>query len=191
MVTSNLLYSRETRAIIGCMYDVFNSMPRFAEEALYQEAVEVALYDAGIPYESQKEIHPQFHGRRLAHTYRPDLICYGKIVVELKAVSQLLPAHFGQLRNYMGLLRMRVGLLVNFHAFPLVDIKRLYLGDLTDAGSVTDIAQEAPARTKVEAGACGRLAPQSGNPASPRKPATFRPRGESSTIVAPKAQYNL
>ena len=82
-----------------CIYDVFDSMPRYAEEALYQEALEIALVDAGIPFESQKEICPEFHGRKMKHTYRPDLICYGKIVVELKATRSLLPQHFGQLRN--------------------------------------------------------------------------------------------
>lgn len=74
-------------------------MPRYAEEALYQEALEIALVDAGIPFESQKEICPEFLGRKMKHTYRPDLICYGKIVVELKATRSLLPQHFGQLRN--------------------------------------------------------------------------------------------
>lgn len=48
---------------------------------------------------TQKEICPEFHGRKMKHTYRPDLICYGKIVVELKATRSLLPQHFGQLRN--------------------------------------------------------------------------------------------
>ena len=105
-----------------------------------EEALEIALTDAGIPFESQKEICPEFHGRRMEHSYRPDLICYGKIVVELKAAKGLLPQHFGQLRNYLGLLCMQVGLLVNFHGYPNVDIRRVYLNDMNEQGNVEDVA---------------------------------------------------
>ena len=140
MKSNALLYADETYAINRCIYDVFDSMPRYAEEALYQEALEIALADAGIPFESQKEVCPQFHGRKMEHSYRPDLICYGKIVVELKAAKRLLPQHFGQLRNYLGLLDMRVGLLVNFHGYPNVEIHRIYLNTMNDIGNVEDIA---------------------------------------------------
>ena len=140
MKSNDLLYSDETYAINRCIYDVFDSMPRYAEEALYQEALEIALVDAGIPFESQKEIRPEFHGRKMAHSYRPDFICYGKIVVELKAASALRPEYFGQLRNYLGLLGMHVGLLVNFHGYPNVDIRRVYLRDMNEQGRVEDIS---------------------------------------------------
>ena len=139
MKSNALLYADETYAINRCIYDVFDSMPRYAEEALYQEALEIALADAGIPFESQREIYPEFHGRKMVHSYRPDLICYGKIVVELKAAKGLLPQHFGQLRNYLGLLGMRVGLLVNFHGYPNVDIRRVYLKDMNSKGSVEEV----------------------------------------------------
>ena len=140
MKSNALLYADETYAINRCIYDVFDSMPRYAEEALYQEALEIDLADAGIPFESQREIYPEFHGRKMVHSYRPDLICYGKIVVELKAAKGLLPQHCGQLRNYLGLLGMRVGLLVNFHGYPNVDIRRVYLDDMSEQGSVEDVA---------------------------------------------------
>lgn len=140
MNSNALLYAEETYAINRCIYDVFDSMPRYAEEVLYQEALEIALADAGIPFESQKEICPKFHGRKMAHSYRPDLLCYGKIVVELKAAKSLLPQHFAQLRNYLGLLGMHVGLLVNFHGYPNVDIRRIYLNDMRERGNVEDVA---------------------------------------------------
>ena len=140
MKNAALLYADETYAINRCIYDVFDSLPRYADESLYQEALEISLADAGIPFEAQKEIVPTFHGRKLTHTYRPDIICYGKLVVELKAVKQLIPAHFAQLRNYLGLLDMRVGLLVNFHGYPNVEIRRIYLNDKNSAGQEENIA---------------------------------------------------
>ena len=191
MNTDDLLYHDETRAIIGCIYEVFNSLPRFVEEALYQEALEIALADAGIPFEAQKEIHPSFHGRNLTHTYRPDIICFGRIVVELKAVTQLLPAHFGQLRNYMGLLGLRVGLLVNFHATPVVEVKRLYLADMADAGQVSTPDAHDGATAEAEGQACADAG---------RREAAIRPGGrnasplpspqESPPIVVPQGTVN-
>jgi GxxExxY protein len=139
MKNAVLLYSDETYAINRCIYDVFDSLPRYAEESLYQEALEIALADANIPFESQKEIAPTFHGRMLTHTYRPDIICYGKIVVELKAVKRLAPEHFAQLRNYLGLLDMRVCLLVNFHGYPNVEIRRVFLDNQDREGKVEDV----------------------------------------------------
>ena len=136
---ASLLFAEETFAINRCIYDVYDAMPRFAEEVLYQEAMEIALTDAGIPFEAQKLTSPVFHGRKLSHTYRPDIICYDKIVVELKAVKHLTAEHFAQLRNYLGLLDMRVGLLVNFHGYPNVEIRRVFLHGKNDAGVVEDI----------------------------------------------------
>ena len=52
----------------------------------------------------------------------------------------LAPEHFAQLRNYLGLLGMRVGLLVNFHGHPNVEIRRIFLNGKNDAGVVEDIA---------------------------------------------------
>ena len=205
MKTGDLLYGDETRAIIGCVYDVFNGLPRFAEEALYQEAMEIALEDAGIPFEAQKDVHPSFHGRNLAHTYRPDIICFGRIIVELKAVSQLIPAHYGQLRNYMGLLGMKVGLLVNFHATPVVEIRRLYLRDMELKGEVSSLdasgrsVQEAELVTDAHSipterwrggvHPCISPAPRSGDPAGemPDVPATLRPGNRPPSSPAKRA----
>lgn len=172
--TADMLYNDETRAIIGCVYDVFNSMPRFAGEALYLEAMEIALEDIGIPFEAQKEIHPAFHGRNLTHTYRPDIICFGRIVVELKAVDRLLPEHYGQLRNYMGLLGMRVGLLVNFHATPVVEIRRLYLRNMDQKGEVSSPEVQAEVEAECEVLADGG-----------RREAAIRPARRSTIPLPP------
>lgn len=186
MNTANLLYHDKTRAIIGCIYEVFNSLPRFAEEALYQEALEIALADAGITFEAQKEIHPSFHGRKLTHTYRPDIICHECIVVELKAVSQLLPEHYGQLRNYMGMLGLRVGLLVNFHATPIVEVKRLYLADMADAGQVSTQDARDGAAAEAEEGAFADAGRRDlSSVASAKEEAAIRPGGRNASPLPP------
>ena len=54
MDSAALLYADETYAINRCIYDVYDAMPRYAEEALYQEALEIALADAAIPLNRRK-----------------------------------------------------------------------------------------------------------------------------------------
>ncbi len=63
----------------------------------------------------------------LVQTYKPDLLCYGTIIVELKAVKQLAPEHEAQLLNYLKASRLRLGLLVNFGSYPKAEIKRMVL----------------------------------------------------------------
>ena len=57
--------------------------------------------------------------------YEPDLICFDKIIVELKAVENLHPKHSAQLMNYLRAAGHKLGLLVNFSAYPKVDIRRV------------------------------------------------------------------
>ena len=59
--------------------------------------------------------------------YKPDFICFGKIIVEIKAVSTIAPEHEAQLLNYLKITNMRLGLLVNFGHYPKIEIKRFVL----------------------------------------------------------------
>ena len=65
------------------------------------------------------------HGFR--QSYRADIVCYDKIILELKAVSALLPEHSAQLFNYLRATRMKLGFLVNFGHYPGVEVKRIAL----------------------------------------------------------------
>lgn len=68
----------------------------------------------GIPYEREKELKIIYDGVELKQTYRADFVCYGKIILELKAVSELDDAHRAQVYNYLHATGMRLGLLLNF-----------------------------------------------------------------------------
>ena len=80
-----------------------------------------------IPFIEQYELALNYKGYPLKQTYKPDFICFGKIIVELKAVSSLSTEHEAQLFNYLKLTNMKLGLLVNFCAYPKVDIRRKVL----------------------------------------------------------------
>ena len=61
----------------------------------------------------------------MAQQYRPDFVCFGKIIVEVKAVSGLTDEHRAQVHNYLRASGMRLGLLVNFGHYPRVEYERI------------------------------------------------------------------
>lgn len=100
--------------------EVYNQLGPGFLEAVYQEAFETELSERGIPFVSQCELHIVYKGRPLKKTYTPDLMCYDKIIVELKALDRLTNKEMAQLLNYLKATSFRLGLLVNFgHAEKL------------------------------------------------------------------------
>ncbi len=119
-----LAFKDETYAIRGAVFAVYKTLgPGFLEE-VYQNALETELDHLGIPFEAKKELHIMYRGRDCG-LYIPDLVCFGKIIVELKSVEELNGRHEAQVINYLRATNHPVGLLVNFSAFPTVDIRRL------------------------------------------------------------------
>ena len=122
---NEFLYKDEAYVIQGAVFEVYRTLGCGFLEAVYQKALEVELTQRNIPFESQAEIVIEYKGVKLDQSYRADLICYDKIILELKAVQNLLPEHEAQLQNYLRATKMRVGLLVNFGHYPKVEIKRI------------------------------------------------------------------
>jgi len=84
-------------------------------EKIYQDALEKELRLQGIPYEREKSFDVYYKGERLENKYIADYVCYNRIVVELKAVDNLLPIHTAQVINYLAITGYQLGLLVNFN----------------------------------------------------------------------------
>ena len=124
---SNMIYSDEVYAIQGAVFEVYKTLGAGFLEAVYQESLEEELKLRGIPFEAQSEIKISYKGKELRQFYKADIVCYGKIILELKAVSNLLPEHSAQLFNYLRGTKMKLGLLVNFGHYPGVEIKRIAL----------------------------------------------------------------
>ena len=122
---NEFLYKDEAYVIQGAIFEVYRTLGCGFLEAVYQQALEVELTQRNIPFVPQAEIKVEYKGVKLDQTYRADLICYDKIILELKAVQNLLPEHEAQLQNYLRATKMRVGLLVNFGHYPKVEIKRI------------------------------------------------------------------
>ncbi len=123
-----MIYEQEGYAIRGAIIEVSKTLGSGFAEEVYQEALELELMDRGIPFSSQQELSLSYKGRPLRKTYRPDIVCYGKIIVELKAVRALLPEHEAQVINYLKATGFHLGLLVNFGSTPKADIRSFVLG---------------------------------------------------------------
>lgn len=114
MEKEGLIYSNETYQIIGAAMEVHKTLGSGFLEPVYQEALEIELAKREIPFVSQKRILIKYKDVILNQYYVADLFCYDKIVVELKAVSTILPEHEAQLLNYLKATGTKLGLLFNF-----------------------------------------------------------------------------
>ena len=111
-----LLYPKESYKISGAIYEVHKELGPGLLEKVYQEALEKEFKLQNIPYEREKDFTIFYKGEELEQKYIADFICYDKIVVELKAVEDLLPIHTAQVINYLCITGYKLGLLVNFNA---------------------------------------------------------------------------
>ena len=109
-----IILKEESYKIVGAAFKVYNWLGHGFLEAVCQEALEVEFHRQWIPYEREKELKIQYDGIELKHTYKADFVCFGKIIVELKAVGELEDAHRSQVYNYLHATGFKLGLLLNF-----------------------------------------------------------------------------
>ena len=121
---SKLILEKESYAIRGAAFEVYKEMGHGFLESVYQECMEKELARMGVLFKAQQELTLSYKGEPLEQTYKPDLICFDQIIVELKAVSEIAPQHEAQLINYLRATGMKLGLLINFGAHPSVQIER-------------------------------------------------------------------
>ena len=94
--------------------EVYNQLGHRFLEAVYQEALEKEFLLRSIPFEREKLLTISYKGENLKQAYKADFVCYGKIIVELKAVSELTDAHRSQVYNYLHATGYRLGMIFNF-----------------------------------------------------------------------------
>ena len=122
-----IIFKEESYKIIGAAFKVYNTLGCGFLEAVYQEALEIEFQKQGIPYEREKELKVYYDGVELKQTYKADFVCFGDIIVELKAVSALDDAHRSQVYNYLHATGFKLGLLVNFGCSDELEYERIVL----------------------------------------------------------------
>ena len=90
---TDIIYKEESYAILGACFNVYNDKGCGFLEPVYQECCEIEFIHQDIPHFAQKELQLSYRGQMLKQRYKPDFVCYGKIILEIKAVSQLTDEH--------------------------------------------------------------------------------------------------
>lgn len=115
----------QTHAIIGAAMEVHNVLGPGFLEAVYHDAMMIELRRRGIPAVREVLAVVRYKGEVLDATYRLDILCYGEIVVELKAIKANTPVEIAQLMNYLHATGYQRGLLFNFGAPRLEHERRV------------------------------------------------------------------
>lgn len=121
------MLKQEGYDLMGAAFEVYNQLGYGMAEEIYQQSLEIELGLRTIPFLSKAEIKVAYKGRTLSTVYRPDLLAFGEIVVELKAVKALATEHEAQLFNYMRISQKKVGYLINFGASQELEWKRFVI----------------------------------------------------------------
>jgi GxxExxY protein len=122
-----ILFKEECYIIQGAIFEVYREMGCGFLEAVYQECLTKEFMNKKIYYIAQQELKLSYKGEELEQKYRPDFICYDKIIIELKAVKEIASEHEAQVFNYLKATGMQLGMLVNFGHYPKAQIKRIIL----------------------------------------------------------------
>lgn len=124
---SELILEKETYEILGACFEVYRDKGHGFLEPVYPECMEIELALRHVPFTSQTSLPLNYKGVALKQTYRADLLCFGKVLVELKAVSHLIDEHRSQVLNYLRATGLSVGLLVNFGHHPRIEHERFVI----------------------------------------------------------------
>lgn len=121
---AELLFRDEVYSIIGAAIEVHKELGFGFLEAVCQEAMELELRGRNVRFEAQVPLSILYKGLRLKKEYVADLVCYGQIIVELKALERLSGREEAQVLNYLKATNFHVGLLINFGNSPKLEWKR-------------------------------------------------------------------
>jgi GxxExxY protein len=109
-----LLSNEEVFRIVGCGMEVYNELGSGFLEAVYQEALEFEFVGQEIPFESKPPLIINYKGHPLKKSHVRDLVVFGKVIADLKALDRLSGTEKAQMINYLKATGLRVGVLLNF-----------------------------------------------------------------------------
>jgi GxxExxY protein len=122
---SEFIFKDEGYKILGACFEVYKEKGCGFHEGIYQESLAIEFELQGIPFVEQPQIPVFYKGRQLKKCFVPDFICYDEIIVELKALSQLVDEHRSQVLNYLKATSKPVGYLINFGHHPKILHERM------------------------------------------------------------------
>ena len=124
-MNTELMYKEESYKILGACFEVYREKGCGFVEPVYQECLEIELRLQGVLYLPQRPLTLEYKKCPLRSTYQPDFICYEKIILEIKALTELTDEHRAQVQNYLKATGYKLGLLVNFGNYPKLVYERI------------------------------------------------------------------
>lgn len=112
------LYKEITYKIIGCAMEVHKTLGNGFQEVIYQRALALEFKDKMIKFRREVEM-PIYYKKENIGSRRVDFLVEDKIMVELKAITELGDAHLAQALNYLEAYKLDIGLLINFGSTSL------------------------------------------------------------------------
>jgi GxxExxY protein len=122
-----LLAEKLTERIIALAIEVHRNAGRGLLESVYEQCLCYELQQADLPFERQVGIPVIYKGLRMAEGFRADLVVAQQVILEIKSVATILPAHEAQLQTYLRMSRIPIGLILNFNAVRLTDGLRRFV----------------------------------------------------------------
>jgi GxxExxY protein len=110
-----------TGAVIGAAIEVHRHLGPGLLESAYEACLAHELGQQGVGYRLQVPLPVKYKGASLDCGYRIDMVVENRLLLELKAIEQVLPIHTAQILTYMRLASIDTGLLINFNVTRLVD----------------------------------------------------------------------
>jgi GxxExxY protein len=119
-----IVFKDESYRIMGACFEVYKEKGNGFLEAVYQECLSIELTQQGIPFVEKPSLRLDYKGQALKQIYQPDFLCFGGIILEIKAVKLLADEHRSQVVNYLKATGKQLGLLVNFGHYPKTEYER-------------------------------------------------------------------
>jgi GxxExxY protein len=110
-----------SRSVIGLAIEVHRLLGPGLLESAYQECLCFELLHAGIAHVRHQKLPVRYKGNELNCSYQLDVVVENRLIIEVKAVAQILPIHEAQLLTYLRLGGFPLGLLLNFNSPMLKD----------------------------------------------------------------------
>lgn len=122
---SDLVFKEEGYAIVGACFELYKDKGCGFLEPVYQECLQIEFAFQKIPFVFEPILEISYRGQKIESIYKPDFVCFDKIIVELKAVSKLADEHRAQTMNYLKATNFELALLINFGHYPKLEYERL------------------------------------------------------------------
>lgn len=111
--STRFLLKNETHEIIGCAFEVLNELGHGLNEKIYGNSLTIEFDLRKITFEQQRQFNV-IYKQATVGKFIPDLIAYGKVIVDAKAIDRITEREHGQMLNYLKITKLRVGLILNF-----------------------------------------------------------------------------